>query len=146
MAPGRPLVSWASTVVCDAWRRGHLVLVSHTAPCFHGWVKIQGRGAVPAACTAGGWDGVAGLPCARGGQSGPGVGRMPPRLSCYCSMGSSGEQRFGASQSRSGQAVRMALTLYRVKGCLLHIPPNWKLPIFFSFFFFLAMPRGFAGP
>ena len=39
-----------------------------------------------------------------------------------------------------GQAVGMAFTLYRVKGCLLHVPPNWDTS--YILFFFLAMPRG----
>ena len=68
-------------------------------------------------------------------------GHMPPRLSCYCSMESSGEQRVGASQSRrsSGGDGPYSLSCERVL-----TPHSTKLGNFlYSFlFFFVATPRG----
>ena len=99
---------------------------------------------LPEACTAGGWDGVAGLPCVRGRQSGPGVEvtclPICPVTAPWSLPGNRGLEHLRAG----GQAVGMALTLYRVKGCLLHIPPNWETSyiLFCFFFFFVATPRG----
>lgn len=42
-----------------------------------------------------------------------------------------------------GQAVGMAFTLYRVKGCLLHVPPNWDTS--YILFFFFGHATRFAG-
>ena len=132
-----PLVSGPPPWPCDAspGGRGHLVLCITGCPVSLVRVEIQGRGAVPAACTAGGWDGVAGLPCARGGQSGPGV-EVACLLVCPVTApwGLPGNRGFGASQSRwssSGDGL-YSLSCERVL-----TPRSTKLGHFlYSFFFF----------
>lgn len=131
-----PLVSGPPPWSCDAGGRGHLVLRVTSSPVSLVRVEIQGRGALPAAGTAGGWDGVAGLPCARGRQSGPGVEvtclSVCPVTAPWSLPGNRGLEHLRAG----GQVVAMALTLYRVQRCLLHIPPNWETSYILFFLFF----------